>query len=110
MVLQMRLSESRVFPDGDLALLMNDPDRSTPAGLGKRVKAGDCNEMRVLEAELTLAFKRFSVALRASRDDGLLIGDSDTEAAGECIAHAWVALGEHDAKHGCRRSAGSVVP
>jgi hypothetical protein len=109
MVLQMRLSESRVLPDGDLALLMND-DRITPAGSVKRVKADDCNEMRVLEAELTVAFRRFSVALRASRDGGLLIGDSDTEAAGACIAHAWMALGEHDAKHGCRRGAGAVVP
>jgi hypothetical protein len=81
---------------------MNDPDRITPAGSGKRVKTGDCNEMRVLEAELTLAFRRFSVALRASRDCGFLIGNSDTEAAGVCVAQAWAALGEHDAKHGCK--------
>jgi hypothetical protein len=58
--------------------------------------------MHVLEAELTLAFQRFSSALRASRERGVLMGDAATEAAGAGIVQAWAARGEHNAKHGCR--------
>lgn len=81
---------------------MNESEQTPrPSAAAVRVKA-DCNEMRVLEAELTLAFRRFSAALRSSRERGLIIGDADTAAAGDCIVEAWAALGEHNAKHGCR--------
>jgi len=82
---------------------MNKSDRTLPTGSAlTRVKRADCDEMRALEAELTLAFKRFSAALRASRERGLMIGDAETEAAGACIVQAWAALGAHNARHRCQ--------
>ncbi len=61
----------------------------------------DCSEMRVLEAELTLALRQYSQALKASRRRGFRHGDADTEAAAERVTQAWAALVEHDAGHGC---------